>query len=65
MRSMFGIETPIGRTPLQGASLDVTSPRARSTWAILLDRSTVIGKCPNSRRGYAALGAMHASQGEK
>ena len=33
--AMFGIETPNGRTPLQGASLDVTSPRARSTWAIL------------------------------
>jgi hypothetical protein len=47
--AMFGIETSMGRTPLQGASLDVTSPRARSAWAILLDRSAVIGKCPNSK----------------
>jgi hypothetical protein len=30
MRSMFGIETPMGRTPFQGASLDVTSPRAKA-----------------------------------
>jgi hypothetical protein len=28
--AMFGIETPKGRTPLQGASLDVTSPRAKA-----------------------------------
>ena len=46
---MFRIETPMGRTPFQGASLDVTSPRAKAPWAILLDRSAVIGKCPNSR----------------
>ena len=26
----FGIETPMGRTPLQGASLGVTSPRAKA-----------------------------------
>src|SRR6516164_5038656 len=26
---MFGIETPMGRTPFQGASLDGTSPRAK------------------------------------
>src|SRR5215467_7916342 len=73
---MFGIETPMGRTPFQGASLDVASPRAKApdfarptsqlafwlhtpqhegrhslaaaAWAILLDRSAVIGKCPNS-----------------
>jgi len=28
--AMFGIETPMGRTPLQGASLGVTSPRAKA-----------------------------------
>jgi hypothetical protein len=28
--AMFGIETPKGRTPLQGASLDVISPRAKA-----------------------------------
>jgi hypothetical protein len=27
---MFGIETPEGRTPFQGALLDVTSPRAKA-----------------------------------
>jgi len=27
---MFGIETPMGRTPFQSASLDVTSPRAKA-----------------------------------
>ena len=50
---MFGIATPMGRTPLQGASLDVTSPRAKSPWAILLDRSAVIRKCPNSSDRFA------------
>jgi hypothetical protein len=28
--ALFGIETPMGRTPLQGASLDVASPRAKA-----------------------------------
>jgi len=28
--AMFGIETPMGRTPFQGASLDGTSPRAKA-----------------------------------
>jgi hypothetical protein len=28
--AMFGMETPIGRTPFQGASLDATSPRAKA-----------------------------------
>src|SRR6516162_9413497 len=28
--AMFGIETPMGRTPLQGASPGVTSPRAKA-----------------------------------
>ena len=27
---MFGTETPMGRTPLQGVSLDVASPRAEA-----------------------------------
>jgi hypothetical protein len=44
---MFGIERPLGRTPFQGPSLDVTSPRAKAQakapWAILLDRSAVVG----------------------
>jgi hypothetical protein len=28
--AMFGIEIPKGRAPLQGASIDVTSPRAKA-----------------------------------
>src|SRR5262245_14513893 len=28
--AMFGIETPLGRTPFQGGSLDITSPRAEA-----------------------------------
>jgi hypothetical protein len=28
--AMFGIETPMGRTPFQGASLEVASPRAEA-----------------------------------
>ena len=82
--AMFGIETPMGRTPFQGASLDVASPRAQApdfakptsrlafwrhlpqhegrhsvataAWALLLDRSAVIGKCPNSSPGVKTPG---------
>ena len=46
--AVFGIETPMGRTPLQGASLGVTSPRAKAAGLFCLERFAVIGKCPNS-----------------
>jgi len=47
---MFGIETPIGRTPCQGAPLDVTSPRAKAPdFAKRLDWATRLSSSKSRR----------------
>ena len=38
--AMFGIETPMGRTPFQGASLDVGSPRAKEAPGLFCETAT-------------------------
>jgi hypothetical protein len=46
---------PQHRTPFQGESLFNVYPGLKA-WAILFDRSAVIGKCPNSSDRFAVLG---------
>jgi hypothetical protein len=61
--AMFGIETPKGRTPLQGASLHVTSPRAKAPGLFCLTAPRSLGKCPNSRPRVKTLGFLSSLPG--
>ena len=53
---MFGIEAPMGRTPFQGASLDVPSPRAKA-------RLKHLGYSVRPLRGHRKMSKLQARAG--